>query len=310
MILQKLINEYCIKNCLTLEAILKREKHDLYHKRIGTYCKCSKGVSTFNKVITEEQWGELYEMNESGNSRNCTSNSKSCIECFVPKKIGICDLSLAKVLIFNIPNILIFMISRLCVNGFEKILVDNQHTLYHAMEREFCCRCNKFSTKKSETLLINAIEWNKLFKKDAICCHTSSKDCCCQYSVRNGIKHSDIDHTLLSKIFSVAGPFGVLNNIEQHPVLSFLNWIDDDQILQRALIELSNMILDSEILSNHSKPDETIAKPTDARRWISRNLGQQQVCLFTFIYELFTKYVCLFASPIVVNYMKLTRLLS
>ncbi|CAC5400771.1 unnamed protein product [Mytilus coruscus] len=281
MILQQIISEYCRLNGLTLEEVLQIEKHKLYHKRFEICCECSKGMSTFRKVITEEQWGELYQVNEGSDLRNCTSNLKNCIECFAPKKISICNLSVAKVLILNIPNILIFMISRLCVSGFEKFLVDNQHTLYHAMERERCCRCNKFSTETSETLLIDAIEWNTLFIKDAICCHTSSKECCCQYSIRNGIKYSDIDHTLLSKIFCVAGPIGVLNKIEQHPVLYFLNWIVDDQILQTALTELLNVIKDTkfdiEILSNNSKPDETIAKPTDARRWISRHLRQQQI---------------------------------
>lgn len=285
MILQQLVTEYCKKNGHTLEDVLEIEKHELYHKRIESSCECSKGMSTFSKfskVITEEQWRELYVVNEDSHSRNCTSSKKTCVECFVPKQISICDLSVAKVLVLNIPNMLIFMIRRLCISGFEKFLVDNQHTLYHAMEREMCCKCNKFPTEKSETLLIDANEWNILFIKDAICGHTRSNDCCCQYSIRNGIEYSDIDHTLLSKIFSVAGPFGVLNKIEQHPVLSFLNWIDDDQILQTALMELSNVIIDSEILSNHSKPDKNIAKLSDARRWISRHLGQQQVCLLLF----------------------------
>ncbi|XP_052063863.1 uncharacterized protein LOC127703828 isoform X4 [Mytilus californianus] len=279
IILQRIISEYCKSNNIKLEDVLREEKHELYHKRIKTFscCKCTIGCSTYNKVISGKQWDALYELNEDSDVHSCPLNLRICSERFVPKRIHTCNLSAAKVLILNIPNILKYMISRLYTSGFDTFLMLNQHTLYHSMKKNRCCKCKQISYENTEKSLITDREWTNLFNKSDISCLSISKDCCCQYSVRNGINYSDIDNICLSKIFHIAGPIAVLNKIEENAFLYFLNWTVDDKPLQRAITELSNILVDQtfrrRFLSVFSSQSAT---SIDARRWVSRNLHQQK----------------------------------
>ncbi|CAG2211277.1 unnamed protein product [Mytilus edulis] len=150
------------------------------------------------------------------------------------------------------------------------------------MEKKKCCECAKETTEK---LLIDKKEWNKLFRKeDNVLCKISSKDCCCHYTVIHGIKSSDIDETLMSKIFHVAGPISVLNKIVQDAFLYFLNWTVDEKALRGAITELSNVIKDetfrNDILQqisscNLSQLDEN-SKTNDASGWVSKKLRNQK----------------------------------
>ncbi|CAC5410004.1 unnamed protein product [Mytilus coruscus] len=279
MILQQLISEYCTSKQITIEDLLKEAKHQLHHKRkkADICCTCKTELSSNYKPISEKDWKAFYEINKSSDSHFCKSNPRNCSESFVPKSIYTGDLSVAKVLILNIPYILTYMISRLCVNGFDTFLLQNKHTLYHSMEAKLCCKCNTLSSENTERSFISINEWNKLFIKDVIACQSSYKDCYCQYSVRKGTKQSDIDDTLLSKIFHVAGPIYILNKIEQDPLLYFLNWTVDDQPLRSALIDLVNMIEDRKFSGSVTsfilpRSDVTIANQKDTRMWISKHL--------------------------------------
>ncbi|CAC5389986.1 unnamed protein product [Mytilus coruscus] len=162
MILQQLISEYSISEQVTIEDILRENKHELYHKLNNTEacCQCTTKCNTFIKALHKTAWETLYEVNDGSNSHFCTSDLRNCSERFVPKRIKTLHLSVAKSLIFNIPNIFTFMIRRLCDTGFDKFIMQNQHTLYHHMEKKRCCQCNNVSTEK---LFINKTEWNKLF---------------------------------------------------------------------------------------------------------------------------------------------------
>lgn len=287
LILQKLIDEYCINQQKTIEDLLKEAKHQLHHKRMiaDACCNCKTELLSNYKPISEKEWKALYEINKSSNSHFCKSHPRNCSGIFVPKRIDTGDLSVSKVLILNIPDMLTYMISRLCVNGFDIFLILNKHTLYHSMEINVCCKCNTLTTGNTGRSIINAKEWNNLFSKDDTACQSSYKDCCCQYSVRNKIKQSDIDETLLSKICHVAGPIGILIKIEQDPLLYFLNWSVDVQPLSSALTELVNIIDDEKIIGSvlsfilpHS--NDSIADRSDTRLWISKHLRQHKVYAF------------------------------
>ncbi|CAC5417515.1 unnamed protein product [Mytilus coruscus] len=281
MIFRKFIAEYCILKQLTLDDILREEKHQLYHKRFKTVscCQCTTEFPTSSKCIPEKHWEALYEITEVGNSHNCKSKLKECSESFVPKRINTFDIFVAETLILHIPNILNYFISRLCVMGFDYFLIQNKHTINHFMENKMCCTCDKVPTGK---ILINETEWNLLFmKEDNIYCKSGSDYCCCQFSVRSSIEYSHLDDTLLSKIFNVAGPFGVLNKIGQDTFSYFLNWTVDDQSLQGALIELLNIIEDKQfccdiISSIPPQSNKTIANQFDARKWIAKHLRRQK----------------------------------
>lgn len=271
---------------VTRHDILREEKHRLYHKRLKTVscCQCTTEfpIYSYSKCIPEKHWEALYQVTELTNSYNCKCECTPCIECFVPKRMITFDIFVAMTLILHIPNILKYFVSQLCVTGFNTFLMNNKHTIYHCMKKNMCCECNNDSTGK---VLINVAEWNTLYiKEDAVYCKTGSEYCCCQYAVRNLIKYSDVDDTLLSKIFNVAGPLRVLNKVGQDTFFYFLNWTDDDQPLQKVLIELLNIIENKQLVrlirsSILSKSNETITNQFDARKWISKHLKQQQVWL-------------------------------
>lgn len=295
IILQQIISEYCTKNKQVIEDVLKEEKHDLFHKRIKAEpcCECATEYSTYIKVIHERQWEALFEAKE-GNSfsclHTCTSEVKKCYERFVPKRIATSDLLVSMPLILNIPSILKYVISRLCVSGFSKFLLQNQHTLYHSMEKIRCCKCINDPIEK---ILFNKKEWNKLFKKaDSISCKGDTKDCCCYFSVRDGIDYASMDDTLLSKLFYVAGPISILNKIGQDSFLYFLSWTVDGKPLQNAITELLQIIEDKKCIpgilqhlssGNFSNLDKTITQEADASDWLYRHLRNQKVCLFIWI---------------------------
>ncbi|XP_063436691.1 uncharacterized protein LOC134718129 [Mytilus trossulus] len=286
MILRKLISEYCTMKKVTIEDIIKDEKHDLYHKRIKTEscCKCStKQSSTFVKVISEKQWDALYEISLSSNSHSCQFNLKKCSERFVPKTINPSDLSEIMTLVLYSTNIMHYIVSRLFSKGFMKFLLDHQHTLYHSMDKKMCCKCRKSPT---EEILINKEEWNALFlKKNDIFCKNNTTNCCCQYTVRHRIKYSDIDETVLFKIVYLAGPIGVLNKIKENAFSSFIIWTVDADPLRRALTESLNIIEDklfrSDMIRRTSsfhltQSYETETKFDDANKWLSKHLRKQK----------------------------------
>lgn len=279
-ILHKVISEYCDLNKVKLEDVLRERKHELYHKRIKTFscCKCTLDCSTYNKIISEKHWNALYEFNEDSDLHSCPLKLRNCSERFVPKRINTFNMSLAKALILNEPNMLRYMIGQLCTSGFDAFLIVNQHILYHSMNQKKCCKCKHISYENTEKSLITEKEWAKLFVKSDISCPSMSKDCCCQYSVRNGINYSDIDDICLFKIFQIAGPFSVLHKIEENAFIYFLNWTVDNQHLQRAIKELFNILIDKtfshRVLSVISSQSAT---SIDARRWVSTNLRQQKV---------------------------------
>ncbi|XP_052063862.1 uncharacterized protein LOC127703826 [Mytilus californianus] len=280
IILHQFISEYCVSKSITIEDLLKQEKHQLYHKRIKNEpCCICRTVSTYNRVIPEKQWKALYEGNDGSYSHSCLSERKLCIERFTPKKITTLDLPDSRALILNIPDILTYMIGRLNIKKCSQFLLRNQHVIYHSMIGEMCCKCDKVPTEK---IIINIEEWNKLFKREEhTSCKTGSKICCCQYSVRNGIKFKNIEDICLFKIFTIAGPIGVLNNIEQNALLYFLNWTADAKPLRKALTYLLNMIKDkmfSASISSFIPPEsgETSSKELDSSRWIARHLRKQE----------------------------------
>ncbi|XP_052084059.1 uncharacterized protein LOC127721351 [Mytilus californianus] len=285
VILQQIISEYCIFNKLVMEDVLREEKHDLFHKRVKAEpcCECTTEYSTYIKVIPENLWEALFKMTKVRSSsclHSCTAELKKCYERFVPKRIDTSVLSVSMPLILNIPSVLNYVISRLCVSGFSNFLVQNQHTLYHSMEKRRCCKCKNDPIEK---ILINKKEWNKLYKKeDHVSCTT--KDCCCHFSVINGIEYSSLDDTLLSKIFYVSGPISVLNKIGQDRFLYFLSWTVDDEALRNALTELSQIIHNksfSDIVqhissSNVSQLGEMKTQEVEARDWLYRQFRHQK----------------------------------
>lgn len=282
MILQQFIFEYCKENDVTIEDILRREKHALYHKRCITKacCTCCTGMSLYSRVIPENQWIALYEVFEDSDSHLCKLDMKDCCERFVPKRINKCDLSVSKTLILNIPDIVTYTVRNLCVRGFDKFLKQYQHEICHYMKGKRCCRCDKVPSKKP---VFDSSQLEYLFiKSNNSSCHTGILDCCCQYSVRKGVEYTDIDANVLSKILNVAGPFSVLNRIEDDAFSYFLTWTVDEFPLLRALKELLNGIQDQKfyhsilfVILNQSHV--TTTKQIDARRWISRNLAKQKV---------------------------------
>ncbi|CAC5385482.1 unnamed protein product [Mytilus coruscus] len=235
--------------------------------------------SIYYRFIPEQQWKLLYSKLEGGYSHTCQSGGKPCIERFVPKMMTTWNVSVSKTLILNIPDILTYMISRLNISEFDQFLLHYQHVLYHSMEGKMCCKCQKVPSNK---IIIDEEEWNILFKKENdMSCHHGIKNCCCQYSVRNGINFTDIEGIYLSKIFTVAGPIGELNKIEQDALLYFLHWTRDDKPLQKALLDLSNMIDDkfcciniSSLIPNQST--ETKLKQLEAHGWIDSHLPKQK----------------------------------
>lgn len=283
LILQKIISEYCSSKSLTIKDILRNEKHQLYHKRVKNVpcCICPSN-STYHRIISEQQWKSLYSKHNGCSSHSCKSGEKPCIERFVPKMMTTWDVSVSKTLILNIPDILTYVIKRLNISAFDQFLLHNKHVLYHSMEGERCCKCQTIPTEK---IVINKKEWNMLFKKeDNLSCQYRTKNCCCQFSVKNGISFIDLEDICLSKIFTIAGPIGVLNKIEQDALLYFLNWTVDIKPLDKALSELDDMLDDetsniniSSIIFNQSK--ETTLKQLDARTWIDIHLPKQQVCI-------------------------------
>ncbi|VDH93034.1 Hypothetical predicted protein, partial [Mytilus galloprovincialis] len=275
LILQQLISEYCASNSITMENLLIKEKHQLYHKRYKNEpcCLCPT-VSNCNRVITEKQWKALYKENEGSYSHSCApSMIKQCIKRFAPNINDTLDLSGSIALILNTPDILAYMIDRLTIKECSQFLIHNQHVIYHSMERRMCCNCDKIPTEK---IIINIEEWNKLFKKEEnIFCKTGTRNCCCQYSVRNGIKFTDVEDISLSKIFTIAGPIGVLNKIEQNTLLYFLNWTADGKPLRQALADLLSMIEDKlfDVSSlSHMQLEKTTTKQSDLRSWIDNHL--------------------------------------
>ncbi|XP_052063895.1 uncharacterized protein LOC127703857 [Mytilus californianus] len=288
MILQKLIFEYNSLQNVTTEDVLREEKHQLYHKRKKHQpcCKCTTELFSSIKIFPEEQWEALYEMNESSDSHVCTSNLRNCCERYFPKRINTCNVLVAIALILNIPDILTYMIDRLCVNGIDKFVMRNQHTIYHSMERKRCCKCHKGYMVPTANPFINKGEWNRLFvKEDNILCSVGNTDCCCQYTVRNSIQYTDMDDISWSKIFYVVGPISVVSKIKSNALLYFLNWNVDDQTLQGALTELLKMIDDEKFCNDmlrrissfkHCESRETIANKMDATEWVSRHFRHQK----------------------------------
>lgn len=287
VILQKIISEYCTLKGEKIEDILRNEKHDLYHKRINTKscCKCStKQSPTFVKVIQEKHWDALYEIKTSSNSHSCPSYLTKCSECFVPKTINTSDLSVIITLVLYSTNIMNYIVSRLFSKGFIKFLLDHQHTLYHSMDTNMCCKCEKSPT---EEILINSKDWNTLFlKENDILCKNNTTDCCCKYSVRSGIKYSDIDETVLFKIVYLAGPIGVLHRIKENTFLNFIKWTVDADLVRRALTELLNIVEDKTFRSdmllrtssfNLSQSNKTETKYDYAYEWLSKHLRKQKV---------------------------------
>ncbi|CAC5359910.1 unnamed protein product [Mytilus coruscus] len=280
-ILNKLISEYCTFKNITMERLLLREQHDIYHKRIGTAicCRCPAKYSKYTQIISNEHWEALYELKKDGASRSCRCSQNDCIDNFVPKKTKTFDLPVTKVLILNIPDILFYMIDRLCENRFDKFLMHNQHEIYHYMEEKRCCKCNNMYRAQTEKQLINQREWRKMYtKKDNACCNTDVMDCSCQYAVRNGVEYKNIDDMLLCKIFDVAGPIGDLNKIEENAFLGFLSYTVDDKPLQKTLKTLCAMIKDETFCIDKSKCYSSCdqSDENDACRLISRHLLQQK----------------------------------
>lgn len=278
MILQQVIYEYCQLNSLSIEELLRKEKHQLFHKRMETEscCKCESELSKFYKILPENLWKSLFMTNDGNYSHSCLFDQKHCSERFVPKLIKTMDLSMSKALILNIPDILIYIVKRLCIRDFDQFLMNNQHVIYHSMKKEWCCKCDKVPAEKK---IINKEEWNKLFKKkDYIMCRHGNNDCCCMYFVRNGIKFKDIEDICLFKIFTISGPFSCLNNIEHDALLYFLNWTVDGEPLQTVLTNIQKVLHDEMFIVSKLSV-KTTAEQSDARRWIGKNLRNQEVCL-------------------------------
>ncbi|CAC5378623.1 unnamed protein product [Mytilus coruscus] len=285
LILEQLISEYCKFKDMEIAEILLEEKHKLFHKRIKTEscCKCTNSFVKEIPEISEKQWEALYEMIEDNNSHFCKSGPNKCSERFVPKTIKTCDLSVTMILFLHIPDILSHTINRSCINEFYTLLEKNKHTIYHSMEKEKCCACNKDPTEK---LLIKKEEWNRLFQKEnRKPCQTGTKDCCCEYSARRGLEILNLEGTFLSKIFHVAGPISILNKVWQDAFLQFLNWTIDDQPLREALTELLNKSTDKTFYNdmlkrisqcNFSELDETLAKQVELRGWCSKHLRNKK----------------------------------
>ncbi|CAC5359909.1 unnamed protein product [Mytilus coruscus] len=287
-IIQKVISEYCTLKQQMIEDILRDEKHELYHKRVKTNacCVCDQDdipFSTYAKIISERQWEAMYEKKKESDFHSCPSNLKKCSESFIPKIIDTCDLSVTLTLVLNTPDILKHIINRVCKNGFNNFLMDNKHTIYHAMENRRCCECCKTPTEK---IIITKREWDQLFRKENdTLCHSGNTNCCCQYSVRSGINNLIMDDTFLSKIVHVAGPISVFYKIAQDSFLYYLNWTDGKQDLKGALTELLNLIEDDtfhrdmlqKISSiDYTQTDKTIVNSVEAHGWVSKHLRNQK----------------------------------
>lgn len=287
MILQKIISEYCIFISQSMDAILKKEKHELYHKRFITQscCLCKTEFSTYTRMIPEKQWESLYEIKSDSDFHHCPSNLEQCSERFIPKKIDTCNLSITVPIVLNIHNILTYIINLLYKNELENFLMKNKHVIYHYMEKNRCCMCRK---DPSEKTFITKIEWNKLFFKECVAsCQNCMHDCCSQFSVIKGIKSSNLDETLLSKLFHIAGPISFLHKIEQDSFLYFLNWTVDEIPLRNALLDLLSIIKDTSVSSEMVKiMDETITETVDVQQWISTHVKVEEVCIFNFIITL------------------------
>lgn len=300
LILQQLISEYCVFTNIKFEDLLTDEKHQLHHKRKKVYscCKNSAAFSTDFKPISEKQWEQLYEVNDGSNSHSIACNQSRCTERCNSKQINTCDVSVAIALVLNVPSILIYTINRLCMSGFDKFLQQNQHTIYHSIQKERCCKCSNIPAVKN---IINIREWNTLFIKEGKnSCSAGKKDCCCQYTVRIGIKYTDMDDIILSKIFHVAGPLSFFNNTNQDVFLYFLKWIVDDRELKKELTELLNLVEDKKFCSDMLRRttsfsctglNKTSLNNDEAFKWISRHVDKQKVFII-----LVTHYALLYIS--------------
>ncbi|VDI45556.1 Hypothetical predicted protein [Mytilus galloprovincialis] len=283
MILQKLISEYNSSKNVTTEDVLRKEKHQLYHKRKKhkPCCICTTEYVFSVNVIQEEQWEKLYEINESSDLHVCTSNLRNCCERYIPKRINTSDITVATTLVLNVPDILSYMIDRLCVNGIDKFMMHNKHTLYHYMEKKRCCMCHNEFMVPTEKICFNKGEWNRLYvKENNTVCSVGSTDCCCKYSVRNAIQYTDMDDISWAKIFHVVGPISIISKIRNNTLSYFLNWNADDKILRQMLTELLQIIQDEKFCndmlrriasSNRVKSRETIATKIDTSEWVSKH---------------------------------------
>lgn len=291
MILEQVITKYCSFNHVKTEDILKRDQHELYHKRIKTEscCICFKRTYTsYTKVIPEKQWELLYEKNEGSKMHSCPCKFKDCCEDFVPKKINTCDLLVAIPLIFYSKEMLQYIVNILRVNGLKEFLSNNQHALYHCMEKKRCCMCHDMFKVHCENPLLYKEEWTKLFKKQYNTpCSYGNTECCCMYSVNKDIEFTDMNDISWSKLFHVAGPISHLRNIEHNTFLNFLSWTLDDQPLRGALIDLLFMIEDEKFRSGmlqRIKPssdlNEAVANNVDVNGWISKHLQHQKVRIY------------------------------
>lgn len=290
MILQKLISEYISSKNVTTEDVLRKEKHQLYHKRKKhkPCCICTTVYVSSVNVIQEEQWEKLYEINESSDLHVCTSKLRNCCERYIPKRVNTSDISLATALVLNIPDMLSYMIDRLCVNGIDKFMMHNQHTLYHYIEKKRCCKCHNEFMVPTEKPCFNKGEWNRLYvKDDNTVCSVSSSECCCQYSVRNSIQYTDMDEISWSKIFHVVGPISIISKIRNNALLHFLNCNADYETLGKALTELLQIIQDEKFCtnllrriasSNRLESRETVATKIDASEWVSKHFRHHRVC--------------------------------
>lgn len=273
MIIRECIAEFCESEDITMEHVLREEKHQLYHKRQRTEncCLCGKDLAIYMKVFTEEQWESLYELTD---DRVCLCPLTICSKSFVPKKdftLESCDLSLVVSLVLYVPKLLKYFI---CVNGFDKFLMNNQHTLYHSMEKNRCCKC--VEQPLPEKKMISKKEWSELFVRSIdISCKNSVANCCCKHTVKKEINYSGLDEHLRFTIGYVAGPISVLNDIGQDTFYHFLNWTENDKTLKKALTELSDMIKDNTLCKNILH--ETEMQNINPRRWISRHLRQYEV---------------------------------
>lgn len=289
-ILRKFISEFLTLHKITLERLLEEEKDQLYHKRQKTEkcCVCIDMEAKYMKLLTEEHWEALYELKNCTDPKVCECKFKICSKLVVPKtdlKISSFDLSLIVSLILYIPRILNHY---LCMNGFGYFLMKYQHTIYHSKEKRRCCKCDGDDEQLSEKSLISENEWMKIFcKEDDKSCQKGTKNCCCLYTPKAGIKCSDLKVTLLSKIVCVAGPVSVLLKIGQETSLYFINWNINDQILLTVLQDLLKMIKDETFCNNmlhqikSSNISETVTPNIDTSRWISKHLRHQEVCPFS-----------------------------
>lgn len=289
MILDKIISEYCGLKNLSRQYILIEAKQQIYHNSMRTeacYKGSVPGLHPYIKKVPEEQCKLWYEKAYGSKMHSCPSELETCFESYIHKKINTDDLSVSMFLVQNSQNMANHIMSRICGNRFDTFLIEHKHTLYHNVWNMRCCRCIKAPTKKKS---ISKDEWNTLYQKDnTIICKTIPDGCCCHFSFRNDIKYSDIDNTLLSKIFRVAGPIGVFDNIPKNAFPSLLIWTADDNKILKALTDLLGVIDDKmfrqKILSSiHSQSDETIAENTiadenDAHMWVTRHMRQPQVC--------------------------------